>query len=453
MTKHLSWLAALALVIPACGDDSGLTGDDTKQPDAAPAPDAPPGITLVDVPAGDISVDTHWTANKIYTLKGYVWVTGGTLTIDPGTTIKGDNGSALTITKDGKLNAVGTAALPIVFTSSQATPASGDWGGVVMEGKAPINVVGGTNKVEGFADTFGDRIVYGGTNAAHDCGKLAYARIEYAGFALSVDNELNGLTLTGCGSATTISHVQVHLGLDDGIEVFGGTVNMDHLVVTQPDDDGLDWDLGWTGKVQFLIVQQKLGRGDKAIEADNNRNGGDLLPRSAPEIWNATLIGPDGAAIDPQAGPHLRRGTAGKINNTIIAYFTKFALDVDNAVPGSVAQFTAGALSVKNTYFLKAANATALWPTNFDVGGNPPVENDGGFDEAAQIGGDATNHLNVDPMLTAPKSLTAPNWKPMAGSPVLTGCGTPPVGFDQTATFCGAIGATDWTAGWTKYSM
>ncbi len=449
MMKHLIWFAALALAVPACRDDSGLTGDDTQQPDAAPQPDAPPGITLVDVPAGDIAVDTHWTADKIYTLKGYVWVTGGTLTIDAGTVIKGDNGSALTITKDGKLNAVGTAAAPIVFTSSQATPASGDWGGLVMAGRAPINVTGGTNKIEGFADTFGDRIVYGGTDANHDCGKLVYARIEYAGFALSVDNELNGLTLTACGAATTIDNVQVHLGLDDGVEVFGGTVNLKHIVITQPDDDGLDWDLGWTGKVQYLIVQQKLGRGDKAIEADNNRNDGNLAPRSAPELWNVTLVGPDGAATDPQAGPHLRRGTAGKINNAIVAYFTKFAVDVDSAI--SVGQFTSGALAVKNTYFVKGANATALWPTNFDVAGTPPVENDGGFDEAAMIGGDATNHQGVDPMLTLPKSLTAPNWKPMAGSPVLTGCGTPPAGFDTTTTFCGAIGATDWTAGWTRY--
>ncbi len=452
MTKT-TWLAAVALLaIPACKDNS-LTGDDTQLPDAPPVvqPDAPPGITLVDVPAGDISVDTHWTADKIYTLKGYVWVTGGTLTIDAGTTIKGDNGSALTITKDAKINAVGTVDKPIVFTSSQATPASGDWGGLVLAGKAPINVTGGTNKIEGFADTFGERIVYGGTDATHNCGMLKYARIEYAGFALSVDNELNGLTLTGCGSQTTIDYVQVHLGLDDGVEIFGGTVDVKHLVITQPDDDGLDWDLGWTGKAQFVIVQQRVGRGDKGFEADNNRNGGDLLPRSAPEIWNYSLIGSDGLATDPQGGMHLRRGTAGKMNNGIVEFFPKFAADIDNAVPGSVAQFTAGALAIKNTYFVKATAATAIWPTNFDVAGNPPADNDGGLDEAAQLGGDVTNHMGVDPALTSPKNLTAPNWKPSAGSPVLTGCGTPPAGFDQTATFCGAIGTVDWTTGWTRF--
>jgi len=452
MKKHLTSLApfAVAFAFGACGGDSGLTGDDTPPVDS-PTVDTPPGVTNVDVPAGDIATGDHWTADHIYTLKGYVFVTGGTLTIDAGVTVRGDAGSALTITRDAKIDAVGTADSPIVFTSSSATPQSGDWGGVVLLGKAPINVTGGTNKVEGFADSFGDRIVYGATtpNANHDCGKLKFARIEYAGFALAVDNELNGLTIGACGAATQIDSVQVHLGLDDGIELFGGTTNLTHIVISQPDDDGLDWDFGWSGKVQFMIVQQKVGRGDKGIEADNNKNDGNLLPRSSPEIWNATLIGSDGAASDPQGGMHLRRGTAGKINNAIVAFFPSFAIDVDDSVPGSVAQFTAGNLAIKNTYFLKAAASTAVWPANFDVSNS--VENDGGFDEAAQIGGDASNHLDVDPQLTDPKNLTAPNFKPAAASPVLTGCGTPPSGFDQTATFCGAIGTVDWTAGWTRF--
>lgn len=434
----------------ACGSDSGLTGgDDEPTPDAAPQPDTPPGVTVVRVPGGDLSGDIRWTANHIYVLEGYVFLTGGTLTIEPGTTIKGENGSALAITRDAKLEAVGTADQPIVFTSAQANPMPGDWGGVVLLGKAPINVVGGTNKVEGFPDSFGDRIVYGdpAPSATHDCGKLAYARIEYAGFLLSPDNELNGLTLGGCGSATRVDHVQVHLGQDDGVEVFGGTVNLSHVVITQPDDDALDWDLGWTGKVQFVVVQQKLGRGDKAIEADSNKNDNDLAPRSAPEIWNATFIGSDGAASDPQGGLHLRRGSAGKLANAIVAYFPSFAVDLDGS--STVGQFGT-ALTVKHTYFVKAAASTAVWPAGFDTGTNG-TQNDGGFDEAAQIGGDATNHEGVDPQLTAAKDLAAPSWLPSAGSPVLGGCGTPPAGLDQSATFCGAMGTTDWTLGWTRY--
>jgi hypothetical protein len=320
---------------------------------------------------------------------------------------------------------------------------------VVLLGKAGINVVGGTNAVEGFPTSFGDRIIYGGgatPNNAHDCGTLKYARVEYAGFLLSPDNELNGLTVGGCGTATTLDYIQVHLGQDDGVEMFGGTANLNHIVITQPDDDALDWDRGWSGKVQFLVVQQKTGRGDKGIEADNNNNDNELLPRSAPEIWNATFIGSNGAATDPQGGFHLRRGTAGKIHNTIVMGFPKFAVDIDGA--SSVAQVTATTLTLKNVYFMKATASVSNWPANFDGAG---AGNDGGFDEAAIIGGDATNHIDVNPMLADPFNITAPNWKPNAGSPVLTGCGTPPAGFDTAATYCGAIGATDWTTGWTKF--
>jgi hypothetical protein len=167
-----------------------------------------------------------------------------------------------------------------------------------------------------------------------------------------------------------------------------------------------------------------------------------------------TMIGADGATADPQGGIHMRRGTAGKVNNSIIAYFTRFAVDVDGS--SSVNQYTGGYLAFEHTYFVKGANAPATWPTNFDVG-TGGTENDcpsgGGacFDEAASFGGVVTNHLDVDVLLTSPKDIAAPNWKPMAGSPVLTGCGTPTAGLDTSATYCGAIGATDWTTGWTRY--
>jgi hypothetical protein len=435
-----------------CGDSNS----DAPSPDAQVAPKADANPTdpaggNVDVPGGDLSGDVLWKAKNTYILKGQVFFISGTLTIEPGTVIKGEPGSVLAITKSAKINAVGTDMKPIVFTSAGATPKSGDWGGVVLLGKAPINVTGGSNKVEGFPDTVGDKISYGGTEAGHDCGKLKYARIEYAGFQLSPDNELNGLTLGGCGNATTVDYVQVHLGLDDGIEVFGGTTNLSHIVISQPDDDGLDWDLGWSGKIQFLVVQQRTGRGDRGIEADNNKNNNDALPRSSPEVWNATLIGGDGLATDKQGGMHLRRGTAAKISNVVMTGFTSYAIDVDGAA--TVAQATSGALSISNTYFVKATNSD-LWPANFDVVSGKENDCDGTgancFNEATVLGA-GTNKIGIDPMLAAPRNMTAPSWKPMAGAPVLTGCGTPSAGLDQTATFCGAIGPLDWTQGWTRF--
>lgn len=440
---------SLSLVFAAaCGGDSGLTGDDEPPPPPPPDIDAPPGGEVIHIAAGDIATDRVWEAKNIYILDGYVFMTGGTLTIEAGTTIKGENGSALTITKDAKINAVGNANAPIVFTSAKANPSPGDWGGVVLLGKATINVTGGSNPIEGFPTSFGERIVYGGgatPDDAHDCGKLQFARIEYAGFLLAPGNELNGLTIGACGTASDIHHIQSHLGQDDGIEVFGGTVNLHHLLITQPDDDGLDWDLGWTGKAQFVIVQQKAGRGDKGFEADNHPSAFSNLPRSAPEIWNATLIGGDGPLADKkQGGIHLRRGTAGKINNTIIAFWNQFAIDIDGA--DSVAQFGTN-LTIANTYFVPATGST-VWPAGFDI--NNGTDNDGGFDEVAMIDG-GTNHVGTDVQLTDPKNVTAPSFVPQAGSPVLAGCGTPPVGLDQTATFCGAIGTVDWTAGWTAF--
>lgn len=449
----LAVTAALSLALAplvACSDDDSNDDDDMMDPDPPP-----PDSNQVNVAAGDLTADTTWVASKTYTLKGQVFVTAGTLTIEAGTVIKGDPGSVLVITKTGKLNAVGTAAKPIVFTSSTSPARSGDWGGVVMLGDAPINVTGGKNKIEGFPDSIGVKIEYGGATAAHDCGKLKYARIEYAGFRFGSDNELNGLTLGGCGTATEIDYVQSHLGLDDGVEIFGGTVNVSHLVITQPDDDGLDWDLGWNGTAQFVIVQQKSGLGDKGFEADNNKSNNEATPRSSPALWNVTLIGGDSPAVKKQGGMHLRLGTAARINNAVIAYFNQFPVDIDGA--SSVGQWNGGGLSIKNTYFVKATTPTSLWIPDFDKSmvNGVLTENDcvsgACFDEQAALTAEATNKFDVDPLLGDAKNLTAPNWKPNAGSPVLTGCGTPPAGFDTQATFCGAIGATDWTAGWTAY--
>jgi hypothetical protein len=457
-SRSLISVVLLSAAIAACGgDDDGTILIDGPRIDAPPGDgdggiDAPANL-IVDVPAGDITTATTWTAGNTYVLKGPVFVRGATLTIEPGTLIKGELGSALVITSTGKIDAQGTAGQPIVFTSHKATlgptepappagPAAADWGGIVLLGLAPINITGGTSTAEGFpTGTDPARIGYGGNVATHECGKLKYVRIEYAGFKLNNNNEINSLTINGCGSDTVLDYIQVHAGDDDGFEFFGGSASLTHAVITRHDnDDSLDWEFGWTGKAQFIVIQRgNAGTvGERAIEADNLSTAGgnpDATPRSSPEIWNFTFVGSRDFATN--RGIQFRSKTGGKLSNGILQDFEGGALANNDDATRAMWPTT---LSVNHTYTF-----------NQDAAVSPPFPVALAADEALFNAAERNNHPNTNPMLTAPGNLTAPSWKPLDGSPVLTGCGTPPAGFDQTATFCGAIGATDWTAGWTRY--
>lgn len=410
-------------------------------------------VTVVNVTA-DITADTTWTKGNLYVLKQLTYVASGTLTIEAGTTIAGDSASALIISRGAKLNATGTATEPIVFTSSlpvgQRGSPQGDWGGIVFLGRAVINTMGGENNAEGLADDPKNK--YGGTDDTYNCGTLKYVRVEFAGRPLSANNELNGITLNACGSATTVDFVQVHRGVDDGIELFGGTVNLKHLVITGSDDDGLDWDKGWRGKAQFVIAAQIPGRGNHGIEADNDATNASLSPRSAPVLFNVTLVGrnPDTAASEgPSRGMILRAGTAGKLSNVLVTNFTDKGFIVDGNP--SKEQWSMGALSVDHSLFFQ--NPSSL------VDYVAPVRADGGvadnmFNEVTELAAPSlANRFDLDPKLASATSVTAPSFKPLAESPALLGAATPPNDgfFDSSATFVGAVGATDWTTGWTAY--
>ncbi len=328
----------------------------------------------------EITTNTTWTTGNTVKLPANlkVYISGGAvLTIQPGALIKGGVGSAIVVTKTGRIDAQGTANAPIVMTSDKAsgTATAGDWGGLILLGTAAVNVAGGDPSIEGL-DASDLRHHYGPgpgdvANDAHNCGTVRYVRIEYAGAIVSAGNEIQGLTIGACGTATTVDFLHVHRSSDDGIEIFGGTSNLKRIVISQTDDDGLDWDQGWTGKVQFLVVQQAL---DKAIEADSNRNNATATPISRPTIYNATFIGAGAVQARGQFGLHLRRGTGAIIRNAIFSELSNYSADVDGRP--SVDRFTAGELRIESSIFFHNGAPPTYddWLPGFDV--VMDVEND-----------------------------------------------------------------------------
>jgi len=283
----------------------------------------------------DITSDTVWKTGSRYVLEKTIFVENSQLTIEPGVTIEGEAGSALIVTPGAKLFARGSRNEPVVFTSAKrkGERSAGDWGGVVLLGKAPVNE--SDARIEGLSET-DVRGRFGGQDPDHSCGVVQYTRIEFAGFEVYKNNELNGLTLGACGANTIIRNVQVHRALDDGIEMFGGTVDLKNILVTGADDDGIDWDWGWQGRVQFAIVQQHPDSGDNAFEGDNNGTNHAALPRSRPVFYNITLYGSGYSAKEHRA-ILLREGSGGRFHNMIIDSFAIEALDTRDEVASQVA--------------------------------------------------------------------------------------------------------------------
>ncbi|MBI5324724.1 MAG: T9SS type A sorting domain-containing protein [Ignavibacteriae bacterium] len=251
---------------------------------------------------GTITSNKTLTANKIWGLKGVVFVANGaTLTIEPGTIVMGSVGetSALCINRGGKIIADGTPTKPIVFTSGVVAGSRdrGDWGGLLIMGKAPTNLV--EAPIEGgIADDANTRVNgwFGGNDPNDNSGILRYVRIEFAGIAESPDNELNGLTLGAVGAGTIIDHVQVSYSNDDSYEWFGGTVNCKHLIAYNAIDDDFDTDNGYRGIVQFGLEKRLTDVADQsnseAFESDNDASASEKQPFTSPLFSNITVIGP-----------------------------------------------------------------------------------------------------------------------------------------------------------------
>lgn len=285
MNKNKHWKLVMGLALTsfiACSDDKGSNSDDEEKSSVTPSSSiagqssvkassssteksSSSVVSTSCAPAklsGTFQEDVNLCATTTYELDGYVMIEDGALiTIEPGTKIASAGKSALIVMPGGKIIAEGTAEKPIVFTSKNATPAVGDWAGVVLFGKAPVST---TDQTQGFeADP---SMVYGGNQDSDSSGVLKYVRVEYAGWTVATDKELNGITFGGVGNKTKATYIQVHAGSDDAIEFFGGTVNIDHSVVTDYEDDGWDIDCGWQGKITFGINIQGENA-DRAIEA------------------------------------------------------------------------------------------------------------------------------------------------------------------------------------------
>ncbi|MCW3466589.1 hypothetical protein [Chitinophaga nivalis] len=323
---------------------------------ATSIPPAKMGVLSGVLGTGRTVRDTIRLTAGTYQLQGVVYVdTLDVIRIDPGTVLKGipsatasEPGGTLVITRGAKIEAIGTQVKPIIFTSDSPTPKVGDIGGLVILGKAFTNR--SEKKIEGIGGVPPASILYGGTNDFDNSGILKYVRIEYAGFILSADNELNGLSLGGVGSGTTIDYVEVYKPLDDGIEFFGGTVNANHLVVVNPADDGLDFDEGYHGRIQFALVVEDSTQANistsHGIESDDHVQGAPVAPITHPFIANLTIIGlpnrtlatktnfPPSFAGKYGVAAQWRRSSEFSVYNSVFLGFENGFL-LDNTLPGS----------------------------------------------------------------------------------------------------------------------
>lgn len=392
---------------------------------------------------GSLTENITLSADNGYMLEGAVFVgeDGGanaTITIPAGTTILGKSGEDyLVITRGSRINALGTASEPVVMTSIEDVAGTVDpindrglWGGLIINGFAPINdcidgtATGGTAGCEKSGE--GSSGLFGGDNPADNSGTLEYVQVKYAGNLINDQDELNGIAFQAIGSGTTCNHIQVHNNADDGVEFFGGNVVCDFVVLTGIGDDSLDWTDGWQGGAQYVVVQQGPGAGDRGIEGDNRGSNNALTPTSDPLISNFTFLGGDSG----DTGVVVRAGTEGRIINGIIVGWQDAGLDVDDQ--STLDNVADGSLSFASHFF--------------DNGDN--IES-GDSGETFDLEAAATGSPNV---VTGNNSLVD-TFFPGAAEQGVTATDPMAAGFD-TVDYIGAFSPTDtkdsnWASGWT----
>lgn len=429
-----------------------------------------------------ITTDTTWTAADTYFLSGYTFVVSpAVLTIEPGTVIKGrekgggSEAAALVITRGAKIMAAGTASQPIIFTSEldDLAGALGPddvqlWGGLVVLGAATINsradntVVTApvTDQVEGFAVTGGETayINFGGTNDDDNSGVLQYVSIRHGGDVLGTANEINGLTLGGVGRGTTIEHIEVFANKDDGVEFFGGTADLKYYVAAFGKDDGIDFDQGYRGRIQFACViggASTTESQDKGGEWDGATAPLDATPLGAPQgIFNLTFIGNGTGGINNTA-LNLRDNLGAKVYNSVFVDFNKMIDIEDDAVFNGTANEVATTARIEfgnNVWWSHVgANNTAAGLDARPAGINSAFVQ--AFFTNAAFGNTIADPLLVNLSRTANGNLDP---RPRAGSPALSGAVTtvPADGWYTQTNYKGAFAphVASWLQGWTKLS-
>jgi hypothetical protein len=392
-----------------------------------------------------------WKKDKIHLIEGLVFVNDGqTLTIEAGSVIRfragqGENASALIVARGGKIIAQGSPGEPIIFTSekddlqgSVDKSTGGLWGGLIILGDAPVNHKTGEGYIEGIPQAE-PRGFYGGLNSNDNSGVLKYVSIRYGGTNIGEGNEINGLTLAGVGRGTEIDYLEVFSNSDDGIEIFGGNVNLRHIVVSGCGDDAVDYDLGWSGQGQFWLLQQENYRGDNLIEAGGGVNPVNALPYSLPEIYNITCIG---------------NGKTGA------GYFVKFERNAGGYFANSVFLNNQYGISLEATDLLhdsynqfKKNKLKFLHNLFFDVGENTPETIfglQGIYTDIQRL--EWVNHFmagynNIsDPKINFREGSFVPREK-IKGN--LTSLAGP---WFQMVDFTGAFGESNWIEDWTLLS-